>query len=764
VKCLGAEPVCPERIAIFEVFCSAKGIRASARLVWHTFLCYFYCFFLQLPMGLTMSMKSVAGVWFLLLFFISLLSSAAFPADETGAAFIADETGAAFPADETGAAFIADETGAAFPADEPGAAFPADEPGAAFIADESERTDTIVSPRLVPKYTEAMLESPFTGERVYADTSLTGFQLYDFFSPGNPFVAWKGNVGHPSWDMRLSSPTGMLSAFSAPFSLFASDPYQGYRFSQSDIPFYRPVHVFTDLYYVLGSSREQLFYVKHTQKLHESLYVGMQYRLVNSPGFFSRVGARNSNVYFNADYRHPGNRYMALGSFIVNRIENQQSGGLRNRADFEENPVRDSVFLYRAMSRYRETAVYLTQYYQLGFSGENEPDTLQEPSFLNLGRLGHHFSYQRQGFVFDEQARPTPFYDAAPVFSSQTYDSTRVHRLENRISWSNYPSDGKWNNQLFYFQASLTHQLVNIRLPDFSTINPDSVSSPDRENYPLSKTSYNHLRPAARVESNPLQLVSFYGSGSYTIGGYSGGDYSIAGGLRAGGTGRGWEVDVSAGMDRREAPYFLKRYTGNYISWDNPFEKMSLLYGGVKLSNAIVALQGNFYSLGRMVYMNAGGLPEQHAETIPAFSASASADLGIGAFRSNHKLHYQRAGAEGFDRFPGFMSYHSVYADFSMFDQALFVQAGVDLTYNVPYTPMAYMPVVWQFYAQDEFRSGQVFMVDLFGNFRIQRTRFFVKLHNVIGLVYDTSPVYSIPFYPLPEAAFKFGLSWMFFD
>ena len=661
-------------------------------------------------MGLTMSKKSVVRVLFLLLFFIPFHSNAA------------------------------------------------------PLVAGGKLSDTIASPGMVPRYSVHLLETPLSGEKPHADTSLAGFQLYDLFSPGNPFVAWKGNVGHPSRDLRLSSPDGFLSAFSDPFPLFASDPYQRYRFKQADVPFYRPAHVFTDLYHVLGSAREQLFYAKHAQKLHETFYAGVQYRLINSPGLYSRMGARSSNVYFTADYRHPAHRYNAMGSFIVNRIENQQSGGLRNRTAFEENPVRDSVFLYRAMSRYRETAVHIAQYYQIGFSTANEQDSLRDAAFLNLGRLGHHFSFQQQSFVFDEPVRPTPFYAAAPVFSSQTYDSTRVQRLENRLSWSNYPSDGKWNNQLLFFQASLTHQLVNIRLPDYSMINPDSVFSPDRENYLLSRTSYNHLRPSARLESNPMQPVSFSGSASLTLGGYNGGDYSMAGTLRAGGGERGWGVVARAGLDRREAPYFLKRFTGNYISWDNTFEKMSLLYGGVKLSNAFFALEGNLYSLGQIVYMNEAGLPEQHVENIPAFAISASLDLGIGVFRSSHQLHYQHVGTENFERFPGFMSYHSIYAGFPMFDQALHVQAGIDLTYNVPYNPMAYMPVVWQFHAQNEFESGQVFMLDLFGNFRIQRTRFFVKLQNVVGLVIPTTPVYAIPFYPLPEAAFKFGLSWMFFD
>lgn len=701
-------------------------------------------------MGLAMGQKIIIRCAILLLFFVSHSVSGA---GISGLFWVTDGlAGFALPADTIpDRAVLNDTIPVATALDD-------------TVARRVERVDTVVSPELVPVYPADFRERPLTGTTAYADTSMAGFHLYDFFSPGNPFLAWKGNVGHPARDLRLASSGGFLSAFSDPFPLFLSDPYQRTRFTHSAIPFYRPVHVFTDLYYVLGSSREQLFYAKHTQKLHEGLYVGMQYRLINSPGFYSRMGARNSNVYLTADYSHPGNRYQAQGSFIVNRIQNQQSGGLRNREGFEENPVRDSVFLYRAMSRYRETAIHLSQYYRPGFFRGNRMDTLQNPDFVGFGRFSHTLTIRRQSFVLDESAQPAPFYDADPVFSSQTYDSTRVHMLENRLSWSNFPSDGKWNDQWLFLHASLAHQLADIRQPDFSWVNPDSVFSPDRENYQLLKSSYNQLRPAIRVESNPLRLLAFSGSAAYSLGGYGDGNYNISGKLHFGGQGNGPDIEVRAGADRRAAPYFLQRYTGNYISWENQFERMSLLSGGLRISNAFAGLEGNVYSLGRMVYMSPAGLPEQSGGNITAVSVSASLKLGAGIFRSSHELHYQRVSSDEFERFPDFMSYHSLYADFSLFDRALIAHVGVDLTYNVPYNPMAYMPVVWQFYPQEDFNAGHVFMVDFFGNFRIQRTRFFVKLHNVLGLLTEVSPVYSIPFYPLPETAFKFGLSWMFFD
>ncbi len=73
------------------------------------------------------------------------------------------------------------------------------------------------------------------------------------------------------------------------------------------------------------------------------------------------------------------------------------------------------------------------------------------------------------------------------------------------------------------------------------------------------------------------------------------------------------------------------------------------------------------------------------------------------------------------------------------------------------------MPVNRMFYIQNDYKSDHTFLVDLFLNARISRARLFVKLQNILGLVTDKPPVYDIPFFPLPETMFKFGVSWAFF-
>jgi hypothetical protein len=609
----------------------------------------------------------------------------------------------------------------------------------------------------IPWYNLQMLESPYSFATQYADTTHQGFQLYDFFLEGDPFVANRGNVGHASRKLRFAPD------LSSGFSLFPADPYMHYRFMHDHLRFYRPEHVFTDIFYVTGSNREQLFYGKHAQRFQENIYATANYRLVNSPGEFSRLGSRNSNVYATFDYRDPGERYQLLASFVSNRFENQESGGLKNHLGYEENPVRDSVFMYNAMSRYRETAINLTHFYRTGFFiGDQEEETEAERRFVNLGRINHDLSYVRRSYVFEEGSSPVDFYQASPVMPTSTFDSTMVQTLENQISWSNFPMERDGGSFPFNFRLSMTHRYVNIQQPLLAVPGEDEAAAD--ESYQMDKQTFNQFIPAVFIESDRNRVLSFDGHTTMTIGGYNDEDFDFGGNIYLGRQEELNRFQASVFFYLREAPYFLSRFSGNYISWDHDYEKMNILRFSGKWHHKLFGIEASYYLLNNMVFMNGQALPEQNDQAFSVMTAGISARPGIGILQSRHQLLLQYASSDQYERFPSFISYHSIFADFSLFDKALFANIGFDLTYNAPYKPMAYMPVVRQFYAQNDYDSGHVFLLDAFLTAKVKRTRFFLRFQNVLGMITGGLPVYSIPYYPLPEAAFKLGISWMFFN
>jgi hypothetical protein len=73
------------------------------------------------------------------------------------------------------------------------------------------------------------------------------------------------------------------------------------------------------------------------------------------------------------------------------------------------------------------------------------------------------------------------------------------------------------------------------------------------------------------------------------------------------------------------------------------------------------------------------------------------------------------------------------------------------------------MPALRSFYWQQEKKTGNYYYLDVFINLMIKRFRIFVKYDN-LSAFWSKSRYYMVPHYPSQDAAFKWGLSWTFYD
>ncbi|NJO25216.1 MAG: putative porin, partial [Bacteroidia bacterium] len=67
-------------------------------------------------------------------------------------------------------------------------------------------------------------------------------------------------------------------------------------------PFFNTTKPYTELNYTLGSRVEQMIEVMHTQNIRPQWNASMQYRLINSPGFFKNQKTNHNNYLFTSWY------------------------------------------------------------------------------------------------------------------------------------------------------------------------------------------------------------------------------------------------------------------------------------------------------------------------------------------------------------------------------------------------------------------------------------------------------------------------------
>ncbi len=603
-------------------------------------------------------------------------------------------------------------------------------------------------------YSESQLANPAIAEPNYIDTTLKGFQKYDFAYRERSFFSHKGITGHASRNL-IFNPASKGHGF----SYMQNNIYEGYLFSHDNIKFYRPEFVFTDLYYVTGGEPEQLFYALHSQRLSENLVISFKYQLVRSPSVYSRIKANNANFYGSLDYVSDNKRYQLLGSFVWNRMINQESGGLRNHEGFEEQEERDSVWLYNAESRYRETEISLHQYYQLGYYRSNNENN-GNGRFVNLGRIYHKSSYSRQSNMFDEPAIPHPYFPGHPnVDSTQTYDSTIVHNISNKIGYTNYRFGNIDTDFPLFFKVYLKHDYFKIYHP-FGN-----------------KRDFSQFTQGLQINTDDRRLFSLNGFFNYTFGGYNDSDFSagISGVIGNQRKNRN-RLKMKASYYEMESPYLMSNFYSNYVIWDNNFDKAIITQTGVCFKSSAINIDLNLFHLDNWHYFGDDALPRQADESFFVASAALKANIALGSntydsyvvnnadFGFDNHIVYQHLSNDNYEQFPSLVSYHSLYADLVMFDKALYARIGLDASYNSPYYAQPYMPVYKQFYVQDDYQTNHYIFLDAFINAKIKRARLFVKYQNLGALIWNQPPIYTIPFYPLLENQLRFGISWMFYD
>ena len=95
--------------------------------------------------------------------------------------------------------------------------------------------------------------------------------------------------------------------------------------------------------------------------------------------------------------------------------------------------------------------------------------------------------------------------------------------------------------------------------------------------------------------------------------------------------------------------------------------------------------------------------------------------------------------------------------------KVLDMHIGAEVYYNSSFYADNYDPSTSRFYLQNEVLTGNYPYINLFGDLKLKRTRFFVKLIHVNTQLMNYN-FYSTPNYPLNQMSFRFGLSWSFYD
>ncbi len=581
------------------------------------------------------------------------------------------------------------------------------------------------------------------------DTTLHDFEAYSPVDKKYLFNASLGNVGLAY--KCLNFKTQNVMGFD-----YGINTFNAYFFDEKDVKYYINPRPYTELGYVTGAEKEQLFDVRHYQRMFKRMAIGVDFNLINSLGTYMRQKSDDSRVAINTQFFTDDLRYGVIANYTRAKIKVRENGGIIHDSiyeqDIETNRSIIGVRLTDAENTLRKSGVYLQQYFQLSRKKKaqiNDSLVAEEKKIqIKFGRISHSFNYKRYSQLYSDQKPDVNYYPNIYVDSTETYDSVYFQKIENTFSWSTADYLDRLKPQPFLLLFGIKHQIAEVR---------DSVK----------RTDYQNLIPFGEIRISPHPFIKVHAKASYVL---TGADYQGEYNLYALGTieilrKKPYKTSFNFVLDlaNTTAPYFYRHYFSNHFIWDNDFSKTKTNKLSAFIDQKNTRLGFDITTLSNYLYIGSDTLAAQSDKPIEVLKAYLHQKFMLGNFDVDSRFIYQKVSEKDIIRLPELMAYFTVTFNLRMFKGALHTRSGFDIYYFSKYYADGYMPAIRSFYIQNEKEIGGYVHADFFLNFNVARTRFFMKFQNILA-PFGENNYYQVPHYPLQDFAFKFGLSWRFHD
>ncbi len=531
--------------------------------------------------------------------------------------------------------------------------------------------------------------------------------------------------------------------------------FMAYEFLPESNKYYDVSNAFTDVFYMMGTGREQLFDLLHTQNLAKRWNVALNYRMIFSPGLYLRQKSDNAFLNFSTNYHSKNNKYLVIGNYFFNRIKVQENGGIINDSvfeyDFELSRKLIEVNLFSAQNKIAESGVYIRQFFTpvIKIKRDSLSDSLKsENNAIGFGRFYHSFLYKNQYRVYKDEDPTSGFYPNVFLDTALTLDSSHVQKLENAFGWSNLKQSATKTDQNIVFDIYGKHQLAKVYQQ-------------------ISDTTFNSLIAGLEVRIKSVFGFGIISGASRTFSGY-GSDNNIA----------SLYIDRSISRDSNADPFkisgtylsssvkpdwFSMHYYSNHFMWDYNFLDIKTKVLKAEIKNSRYGLGLSYTDVLGFVYYDKYARPKQALQNVEILQLNAFANLKSGEWHLDQIVNYQKAFGPEIIKLPDLASFHNLYFEHLAFNKALKFQIGISATFLMGDYIMAYMPATRQFYLQDNRDAKPYAFMDFYMNAQIKRAYLFVKLEHFNAGLMGRS-YFLTEHYPGNDRLFRFGVSWKFFD
>lgn len=383
----------------------------------------------------------------------------------------------------------------------------------------------------------------------------------------------------------------------------------------------------------------------------------------------------------------------------------------------------------------------------------------------------HTLQFDHYNRIYEAFATPDNYYknqyDVIEKFQLDSiYDKTSHIMLRNTFAVALLEGFNKWAKAGLKIFAA--HEYRRFRLPSaagFTTFNESTVSIGGQ----LSKQQGKLLHYGVTAEA----FLAGSDAGSVYIDADADLNFKMFGDTL--------QFAANAFFHRSTPTFYYRHYQSRHFWWDQ--EDMdntihSRIMTQVSYDKTHTTLRAAYDQLKNYTYfthsyelgennsrLNTDIQSLQCPDNISIFTLSLEQNFKLGIVNWENILTYQKSSKDDIIPLPDFNIYSNLYLHFKI-AKVLDCDFGADVRYFTSYYAPDYAPAIGQFAVQasdEKIKVGGYPIVNLYANFHLKHTRFFVMLsHLNEGM--GSKNYFFAPHYPLDQRILRFGLSWNFFN
>lgn len=552
-------------------------------------------------------------------------------------------------------------------------------------------------------------------------------------------------------------------------------PYEVYSYSPATLPMYNTKNPYTELSYhgTLFANKEKEednIRIFTTQNIFPALNVALEYKRYGSGGMLLNENTINKTFVASANYI--GERYVAHGGYIYNRIRRNENGGIVDNFWIRDTTVDTreiGVHLLNAKNVVTKKTVFFDQSYRIPMrflirdslkrALADSLDTDGTTAFVGTSSEFSVFHKLYTDEISDENGKA--LYNNTFYLNPKTsFDSLRVMKFDNRL----YVRLQPWSSEAV---VSKIEGGIGDKIQSFYLFTPESyLIKPEN-------TRWNSLYTYAGAEGQISKAVWWNGFGKLNLAGDEAGDFLVKGEAgfrfypfrRARSSAVSFRAAVETSLQRPD--FYAEHFFSNHYRWENDFDKVSTtrFRACLDIPHWDLSLSAGYALVSGQVYYDADGIARQSGSPLSILSVSATKNFSLlNFFHFDHRGVFQLSSDDEVMPLPTLALNLRYYIQFPIVRKVLDFQFGANAWYTTKWYTPGYNPVSGTFYNQREEQYGNVPYIDLFINAQWKRACIFLKIENIgMGWPTDRQDYFSAHHYIRPAQSFKLGIHWPFY-